>query len=570
MTKKGLTSKGISVADYIVGRIAALGIDRVFLVQGGAIMKVIDAVGRHPTLSFTAANHEQAVAIMTDAYARIKGFGVGMATSGPGGINLATGIACAYYDSIPCLFITGQVGMFHVKSNRRVRQRGFQETDIVSIVKPITKYAVMLEKAEDARRIFEEAVWRAKEGRPGPVLIDIPYNIQREIINPRTLKGFVPLKQKSAHLTEQVYVVYAELQRATRPLILVGGGVRLSEQSEIIRALVHETHIPVVTTWGALDVFPYNDALYLGNVGRAGNPSAVEAVQRADIVLALGTRFTTKIIIADSGFAKQARVLAVDSDEGELNDGLFQPALKIIADLREFVPALRTALRGHTPSVSPEWKNELRGLKAERFAVDATRKETEKTHVSPYLLGRIISAILGTNDIFAVDCGFNLTWMTQSFLGKGGEQRFISAWGCSPMGYALPASSGAWYARPEALVACVIGDGGAQMNIQELQTIVVNKIPVKIFVLNNHSYATLRFPTRKEFDGRTFATEPSTGYASPDFVAIARAYGLPAVRLLNNRNLAMKVRAILKRKGPVIVEVNTDPEQGIFETMKFS
>ncbi len=559
--------KEISVADYIAERIAGLGVDRVFLVQGGAIMKVVDAVGRHPRLSFTAANHEQAVAIMTDAYARIKGFGVGLATSGPGGINLATGIACAYYDSTPCLFITGQVGMFHVKGARRVRQRGFQETDIVSLVKPITKYAVMLEKAEDARRVFEEAVWRAKEGRPGPVLVDLPYNVQRAIINPSTLKGFEPPKKAPTPVTERARAAAALLQEAVRPLILVGGGVRLSGEIAAARALVRETGIPVVTTWGALDVFPYAHALYLGNVGRAGNPSAVEAVQRADVILAIGTRFTTRILVADSGFAKNARVIAVDADAGELDEGLFRPSLKIVADIRDFLPALRAAWRAPRGRARSAWREAVRLLKSEKFAMDATRKETEKTHVSPYLFGRVISEILGQNDIFSVDCGFNLTWMVQSFAGKGGEQRFLSAWGCSPMGYALPASLGAWYARPKASVVCVIGDGGAQMNIQELQTIAVNKVPVKIFILNNNSYATIRFPTRKEFSGRTFATEPSTGYASPDFVKVARAYGLPAVRLQNNKNLAQKVRAILKQKGPVIVEVHTDPEQGIIETM---
>ena len=562
-----MKKKEISVADYFAERIAGLGIDRVFLVQGGAIMKVVDAVGRHPKLSFTAANHEQAVAIMTDAYARINGFGVGLATSGPGGINLAMGIACAFYDSIPCLFMTGQVGMFHVKGARRVRQRGFQETDIVSLVKPITKYAVLLEKAEDARKIFEEAVWRAKQGRPGPVLIDLPYNVQRAMINPNTLKGFVPPKEsRTVSTKEEVLAAATALKKAERPLLLIGGGVRLSGAVSLARALIREMQIPVVTTWGALDVFPYNDPLYLGNVGRAGNPSAVEAVQRADVILALGTRFTTKILVVDKGFAKNAQVIAVDCDAGELAEGLFQPARSIVADLCVFLPALHTALRRGAPSPAASWLVELCALKSEKFAMDGTRNETKKTHVSPYLLGQVISELLGTNDIFSVDCGFNLTWMVQSFAGKGDDQRFISAWGCSPMGYALPASLGAWYARPRATVACVIGDGGAQMNIQELQTIAVNKVPVKIFILNNNSYATIRFPTHKEFSGRTFATEPSTGYASPDFVKVARAYGLPAVRLNTNQNLPQKVRALLERKGPVIVEVRTDPDQDIIET----
>src|SRR3989344_6278839 len=251
--------KNITVAKYIVSFIEKTGIDVVPVIQGGAIMKVIDELGQSKKLKYICPNHEQALAMMVDAYARIKGFGVGMATSGPGGINLATGIACAYYDSIPCMFITGQVGMFHVTGERKVRQRGFQETDIVSVLKPITKYAVLLRNAKDARYELEKAYYLAKSGRPGPVVIDVPYNVQREKINPEKLRHFIPpvenRKKVLASTKKAVEMVLDDLRKCERPIILAGGGVRLAGQVDILRKLVRKLHLPVVTTWGGIDYF---------------------------------------------------------------------------------------------------------------------------------------------------------------------------------------------------------------------------------------------------------------------------------------------------------------------------
>ena len=352
-----MQDKKISVAEYIADSIAKLGVDTVPFVQGGAIMKVIDAVGQHPKLRYVACNHEQAVAMFVDGYARIKGFGVGLATSGPGGTNLMTGIACAYYDSVPCLFITGQVGMFHVKGDRRVRQRGFQETDMVSVMKPITKYAVMLERGADARRVFEEAVWHAKDGRPGPVLIDIPFNVQRELVSPSELSPFVPPKQeRSVAPVDAVEGIFSELTKAKRPILLLGGGVRLSRQTETARALARALQIPVVATWGAADVMPHREPLYLGSPGRYGNVSANEISLRSDLILALGSRFTTKMVYNDKIFAKDTRVIAVDIDQGELEDGLLKHAQTIVADLSVFIPALLARAKR---AKSRRWKSRV-------------------------------------------------------------------------------------------------------------------------------------------------------------------------------------------------------------------
>ncbi len=539
------------------------------VITGGNIMKVIDDLARCPKMRYICPNHEQALAMTVDAYARIKGFGVGMVTSGPGGTNLVTGIACAYYDSIPCMFITGQVGMYHMKGERAIRQRGFQETDIISMVKPITKHAVLLDNPEKIRYEFEKAVYIAKSGRPGPVLIDLPYNIQRALVDPDKLIGFTPEKKENnseGQLEKAIGIIIKELKNAKKPLILVGGGVRLANQVETINKVVNYLQIPVVTTWGALDNFNWDHKLYGGNIGGLGNPSALKMISGCDLLVALGTRFTTRAIINEKEFSKQAKIIYVDADRGELNEGLISPQIKIEAELQGFLPSFLNLLKKQKISLKiNEWKKEVNELKTNFFQIKSPPAD-DKNYVNPYYFTEILSELLQSNDIIVADCGTNLTWVVQGYKPKKG-QRFISAWGCSPMGYSLPAVIGAYYANPSVNVVATIGDGGFQMNIQELQTIAVNKIPVKVFILNNQCYANIKFPARKQFNGRTFATEPSNGYEAPDFIKIATAYGLKSLRIKSSKNLKEKIRNVLSKKEPVIVDVICDPELFVFDNV---
>ncbi len=557
----------ITVSKYFISRIEDLGVPTIPVIQGGAIMKLIDDLGQSKKLKYICPNHEQALAMMVDAYARVKGFGVGMATSGPGGINLATGIACAYYDSVPCMFITGQVGMFHVKGNRAVRQRGFQETDIVNIVKPITKYAVLLENPEDARYELEKALHLAKSGRPGPVLIDIPYNVQRALINPENLRGYESenddaLDKKLAKSASKE--ILKELKRASRPLILAGGGARISGQSENVRKLVKLLGMPIVTTWGAIDFFEPDFPLYGGNIGRVGNHSANKLVQRSDFLLSLGCRFTTKEIIDEKRFAKDAKIVSVDIDRGELEEGLIDPNTKLRFDLGVFIPELLNNIKGSHNKSLDDWINEFKKIKTNHFSIDATRPESVGAYVSPYKFGRALSATMPPRATLISDCGVNLMWMAQSFAVKPG-QRFMSAWGCSPMGYALPASLGAQLADKDGLVVVTVGDGGMQMNIQELQTLAFSGLPIKIFVFNNGCYISIKHPAKEAFEGRAYATDEETGYKPPDFVKVARAYGIKALTMKAEDNLEQKLKGILAMPGPVITNVPVDPEQFVFE-----
>lgn len=558
----------MTVAQYLTSLFKSAGVDAIPVLQGGAIMKLIDEVGENTQLTYISPNHEQALAMMVDAYARIKGFGIGMVTSGPGAQNLATGIACAYYDSIPCMFITGQVGMFHNKGERRVRQRGFQETDIVSMVKPITKYAVLLEKAEDVRYVFEKALYLAKSGRPGPVLIDVPFNVQRALINPEELKGYTPESPVVSSLQESeksIEDIFIDIENSKKPLILLGGGVHLANQSETVRALIAKLNVPVVATWCALDIFEAENPFYGGNIGRAGNKSANRAIREADLLLTLGTRFATKAIISEKNFAKKAKIISVDIDRGELEDGLVPAQVKLQFDLGEFLPRMLRAAQTKALTPKVEWLDEFAQLKRDGFRNDNTPKGT--SYVNPYKFTETLSELLTSNSIIVGDTGTNLCWFAQAYAAKYG-QRMISSWGNSPMGYALPAAIGAYLANKDANIIVINGDGGMQMNIQELQTIALNKIPVKVFVLNNDCYANVKFPAIDEFHGRFHALGRGMGYAAPDFVKIAGAYGIPAFSIRGSDDLEGKIKEALSTDGPVVVDVIIDPEQRAWEDLE--
>ena len=480
MTTNSLKGKEISVASYLVSLIEDLNINFVPVLQGGAIMKMIDEVGESKKLNYIVPNHEQALAMMVDGYARIKGFGVGMVTSGPGAVNLATGIACSYYDSIPCLYITGQVGMFHVKGERKVRQRGFQETDVVSVLKPITKFSELLTNAEDVKYVFEKAVHLATTGRPGPVVIDLPYNVQRQMINPEKLHGYSAPNIdyiSGKNLIDIVKDVVKDLHRAKKPIILVGGGVRVSNMQDKILSFLQKTGFPVVSTWGAADIFSDDIEMYIGNVGKSGSPSCVESVQECDLLLCLGSRFTPKIIINEKKFAEKAKVIAVDIDLAELEEGITTPDVKINADLKEFIPVLIEHIGNSF--VTTDWKNQVLHFKNQNFLPTAQNKSG--SFVDPFKFVRKLFEEAPDNAIFITDAGANLTWVMQGYKIKKG-QRLISAWGNSPMGYSFPASIGAYFADKSRPVIALTGDGGLQMNIQELQTVVGNNVNLKLFI----------------------------------------------------------------------------------------
>jgi len=561
----------MNLAEFLIKEIEELGVDFIPIYQSGNALKLIDEAGKSSRITTIVPYHEQAVAMAVEAYARFNGFGVGIVGTGPAASNLVTGVMSAYCDSIPCLFITGQVGMYHNMRGRAVRQRGFQELDVEALMKPITKYSKLVDKPEEIKYELHKAVHIAKSGRPGPVVLDIPYNVQHAEIDPDELRDFQGPVEASLisdqQLSKYCQLINDELNKAHRPLILLGGGVRIADQVPNIRKLIDHLQIPVVTTWAAADILAFDDRLYLGNAGRGGNRSAIYAIQECDFLLGVGTRFTTKTVIDEKVFAKNATIAAIDIDPGELNDGLVNIDHKINCDLGQFMPALLDFFEEVSyPGISSDWRLSVEKLRSTSYIIDETRAidKDGDAYLSPYVFLRSLFEELTPNAIVIPDAGMHLNWTYQGSRVKKG-QRIVASLGASPMGYGLPAAVGIHYANKDSEIICIIGDGGIQMNIQELQTIKFNRIPVKIFVMNNESLANTRFPAVSMF-GRSTGNDAAGGYGYPDFSAIAQAYGIESYVLDRNSDLVPTLRRVLDSPDPCLVDVKIDPEQFMLDT----
>lgn len=565
----------MKLSDYLVEFLVKAGVRHVFQIIGGASVHMVNSLADNHKIQYICVQHEQAGAMAAEAYSRLtKNLGAAMATSGPGMTNLITGIACAYFDSTPVLYLTGQVNTNESKEGRKVRQVGFQETEIVDIVKSITKYAVRVDKPEDIRYHLEKAVYIAKSGRPGPVVVDIPMNVQRAMIDPKKLKGFTP-KEIPLHLDEPSVIkkkldqTFALMSEAKRPVIIVGGGVRYADETKHFETLVNTLGFPVVSTWSGIDVLPHDHPLYRGQIGVYGNRAANFTIQNSDFFISLGTRLDTRITGGKPDtFARGAKKVVIDIDKAEIykHRGL-NPHIGIIADVRTVLPQLLKQLDRKSIPNTDSWESLTRTWQHEYPAVlPAWRKR--KPLVDPYVFVETLSTLVDPDAVVFTDCGANLTWTIQAFHVKR-NQRLISAMGNSPMGYSMAASIGASIAMGKKPIICIIGDGGFQINIQELQTIIHYGIPLKIFVLNNHAYGIILQFQDFYFNGKYEGTTPKTGYSMPDFLKVSRAYGIPAERITSHRNMTQKIQKVLRHKGPILCDVTIPQQAQLIPKLEF-
>lgn len=559
----------ITVADYILNYLVSLGIKHVFIITGGAIAFAIDAFYGRKDIGYVCAYHEQAAAMEADAYSRMgPGIGATMVTSGPGATNLITGICCSWFDSIPTVHITGQVNTFEQKGDSFVRQVGFQETDIVSVVRPIVKFAAQLDKPENIRYLLEKATYIAKTGRPGPVVLDIPQNFQRAEIDPKSLKGFEPQIEIEVKKTDKLKVkeILKLLGKSKRPVLLVGGGVRLSNADKEIRKLAEVLKVPVVTSWSGFDLFPYDYKYRIGEIGVYGSRAANFTIQNADFILSIGSRLDTRQTGGKpQTFARKAKIVMVDIDKAELGKrrGL-TPHIEIQADAKEFIGAILENALSYKQTFSKwlgtatEWRRKYKSIKEEYYKEDK--------YVNPYVFMEVLSEKLDGNAIIIPDDGAHLTWTMQAFRLKEG-QRLFSAFGNSPMGYAFPAAIGASFAKKDKQIICIDGDGSIQINMQELQAVAYHKLPIKIFILNNRGYGIIKQFQELYLGSRFEAT--GKGYSSPNFIEIAKAYGIKTVSIKNNKELRKKIKKAIEYRGSVICDVNIRDNQKIIPKLEF-
>lgn len=552
----------MKLSDYLAEFLAKEGIRHVFEVIGGASVHMLHSIAERKDITYIAVQHEQGGAMAAEAYARLtNNMGAAMATSGPGMTNLITGIACAYFDSIPVIYITGQVNTNESRDGRSVRQIGFQETDIDEIVRPVTKYSVKLQAAEDIRYVLEKAFYIARSGRPGPVLVDIPMNFQRAIIDPEKLKKFNPSEIKidvdtKKEMQDKINAAIILIKNAKRPVVIAGGAIRYSDQIKQFDTFIKQLGFPVVATWSGIDVIPHDHPLYRGQIGVYGSRAANFAVQNSDCIISIGSRLDTRITGGKpETFAREARKIIVDIDRAELykKRGL-DPDVGICADVKDVIPLFVDVLKKEDIQNVSDWLQTTKLWQTEYPTVLSKWRE-RSTLVNPYHFIDRLSHLLPNNATTITDCGGNLTWTIQAFNVKKG-QRLFSAMGNSPMGYSFPAGLGASFAvNHKTPVVSIIGDGGMQINLQELQTMFHYKIPLKLFILNSKSYAIIMQFQQEWFESKFYGTVPENGYSAPDFSKIAKAYGLKAVLIDSHKNLDNKIKEVLDYEGPVVCDV---------------
>tara|TARA_Y100000389_G_scaffold187645_1_gene209296 strand:+ start:134 stop:1936 length:1803 start_codon:yes stop_codon:yes gene_type:complete len=565
----------MNLSDYVLKFLEEKKVKNVFTITGGAICFLMDAFSRNKNITYTSVAHEQAAAMMADSYSRLgPNFSATMVTSGPGATNLLTGIACSWFDSIPSLHVCGQVNRHELsnfdKSTKKVRQVGFQETDIVSMAKPITKFAYQLKNENEIRYVLEKAYYISQSGRPGPVLIDIPMDLQRKKIIPAKLKSFYLKKKevKKKKLIRQISEIIKNFKKSKRPVIIIGGGVRISKTNKDLSIFLKKFNIPLVTTWSGVDSITHNTKSYMGNVGVYGSRPANFAVQNSDFVLSLGTRLDTRITGGvPKNFARGAIIASVDIDKDELNKNRgLKINIKINECLSDFFSYFKKTSNNSIVD-KPEWL-EKSILWKKKYPMILDIHKRQKKYVNPYFFMEKLSKHLGKDDVVITDDGAHLTWTIQA-LKVLKKQRLFSAFGNSPMGYAFPASIGASIALNKKKIICIDGDGSIQINIQELQTMVSNKLPIKIIIINNDGYGIIKQFQELYLDKRHEAVDSKKGVTNPNFQKVARAYGIKYSEIKNNSNIDRVLKKAINSKSAEFINVFVKPDQKITPKLTF-
>ena len=550
----------MKVSDYVINYLKDIGVEHVFVLTGGACTHLIDSFRKIDGIDYVCVQHEQAGAMMADAYSRMGGLGVVITTSGPGATNLLTGTGCSWFDSIPVLYLTGQVNTYEYKGESPVRQVGFQETDIVSIITPLSKYAKMVMDPYEMKYELQKAIHIATTGRPGPVLLDIPLDVQRADIDIDMAINFGaeghPELDISSSITDACWKLIGE---SKRPLILAGGGVRNARATEELRLFAEATGIPVVSTFCGIDAFPHRHPLWAGFIGVYGHRSSNFIIANCDLLIGIGSRFDSRQTgTRPRSFAREAKKIVVDIDNNEINKRVIAD-IGINSDAAFFLNKMMISMDESLVNKGnySDWYSYIRSTREKYPVFDKGYYESES--LNPYVFMRSLSDLASQDQVFVLDAGANLIFGIQTISVVGGR-RLFSAGGMSPMGYSFPAAIGA-AVKTGRDVVCTIGDGGMQINIQELQTIRNYNIPVKIFVLNNMGYGMIKQFQDLYFDSRYEAT--GRGYSCPDFKRVAEAYYVPAEQVWRVDQLRETILRALTTKGPYLVEVLIDIDSRI-------
>ena len=552
----------IKLSDYITKRLKEVyGVTNLFMVSGGGAMHLNDSFGKY--IPYICNHNEQACAIAAEGYARVnQELAVVNVTTGPGGLNCLNGVFGEWTDSVPVLYISGQVKFSTTIASRPdipLRQLGDQEVDIISVVSPLAKYAKMVTNPNEIKYHLDRAIYEATTGRKGPVWLDVPINVQASIIEEDDLKEFVPPKKSTYDL--KISAVIEKLKKSKRPLLIAGHGIRLAGMINVFKNIIDNYDIPFVTTFNGFDMIPSNHKNFVGRIGTIGQRCGNFALQNADLVICLGTRNNIRQASYNfENFAKNAYKISVDIDEAELDKPTVRPDLKINADLAEFLPEFDKTLNPDIlKNMSSDWLEFSKKLQA-KYSFENTKEYRQSgDRINVYNFVRRVTELMKEKDV-CVMANATATICTFQTAEIKENQRFFSNSGDASMGYDLPAAIGACVANNRKNTVCFAGDGSIMMNLQELQTIKHHNLPIKIFLLNNDGYISIKQTQNNFFEGRNTGAGTNSGVTTPDFVKVGNAFGIESFRITNPQDVDISIEKMLNSENPMICEVMVNPD----------
>ena len=571
-------NKKIKVSDLIAKIIKLNGIKKVFAITGGASIHLIHSIAETEGIDYIPMHHEQACGMAADGYSRVsQNIGVALATSGPGATNLITAICCSWFDSVPVLYITGQVTRFRMKGNLGVRQIGFQETDIISMVESVTKYSTQIRDKKEIEYKFKKAIKIAMSGRPGPVLIDIPDDIQREYI--QFNNKFAPqlnIIKKTKYVKDEdsnkIKKLINLISSSERPVFVIGAGVRISKSEEIIKKIQKIFNIPIAPSWAAQDMWDSSKKYLAGSFGTHGTRAGNFIVQNSDLLIAIGARLSTRETGSPlSSFARSAKFIVVDVDKHEVEKfNKFGKKVDIAfkIDVKNFCEILISNVKKNfKKNTYNKWYKYINTLKI-KYPVIPKKPLFIKNTINPYIFFNNLNKFIAKNEYVFVDTGSTIAWIMQAFKFNS-KTRVIHDFNNTAMGYALPASIGGVLAGLNKNVTCVVGEGSFMMNIQELATIQKYKLPINIILINNNGYSMVKQTQDQWLESKYYATSTSGGLSFPNFRNIALSFGLN-YSIINNESLTDKImKKAYENRKPRIIEVIVDSNQRVSPQSRF-
>ena len=545
------------VSDYVIQFLRdSYNIDTIFTVSGGGCIFLIDSLGHTEGVKYMATHHEQAAAIAAEGYARINNkLGACVVTSGPGGTNAITGTLCSWLDSIPVIVISGQVNkeMTTNYTELPLRQLGDQEFNIVESVKNMTKYVIQVNDPTEIRYHLEKACKLATSGRPGPVWVDIPLNIQSADINPNELNGYSESQVLYEPTSVDIDTLLVKWKEAKKPLMIIGNGIRLSNGIDSLYNILNKTNIPVITAVNGNDIVNSDYKHYCGRFGTHAQIGANNLLSECDFLLTVGSRlYVRQTGYNFEGFAKQAYKIHVDIDLAELNKPTLYTDLKIHSDAKIFLDNINNF---ELPKTDNTWLNRCFDWSCEPTVLPKHRNKTKITSHYAFI-EQLSEAMPSDHHIITSDGSANV--VTMQVMNLTGNQRLITNTGCAPMGYGLPAALGA---ATHHKVVCIEGDGSLHLNIHELQTMKHYNLPIKLILLNNDGYTSIKISQKAFFNGQFTASEKNSGVSFPNFEKVIKAYDLPYYSIKDNNNIHPTLTEFLLQDGPCVLEVFTDPDE---------